>query len=128
MFEDARAISPGNTLNCDLCVIGGGPAGITIAKELAGTSVRIIQLEAGARKETARARELYRGFAEPKDSHEPLEENRRRQWGGATAAWGGRCIPLDEIDFQRRAWVPHSGWPITKSELDPFYARALTLC
>ncbi|HWF18363.1 MAG TPA: GMC family oxidoreductase, partial [Verrucomicrobiae bacterium] len=50
------------------------------------------------------------------------------QWGGATAAWGGRCIPFDAIDFEKRSWVPHSGWPITKAQLDPFYARALALC
>ncbi len=128
MIEDARKIPAGKILTCDLCIIGGGPAGITLARDLSGTSARIIQLEAGDRKETARARDLYRGFAEPKDSHEPLEENRRRQWGGATSAWGGRCIPFDPVDFEKRPWVPRSGWPITKAQLDPYYARALTLC
>jgi choline dehydrogenase-like flavoprotein len=128
MIEDARKIPAGRELDCDLCVIGGGPAGITIAKELAGTSARVILLESGDRKETARARDLFRGFADPSNSHEPLEENRRRQWGGATSAWGGRCIPFDPIDFERRDWVPNSGWPFTRKDLDPFYARALRLC
>jgi choline dehydrogenase-like flavoprotein len=128
MIDDARSIPRGKTLTCDVCIIGGGPAGITIAKELAGTATRVIQLEAGGRKETAQGRDLYRGFAEPKNSHEPLEENRRRNWGGATSAWGGRCIPFDAVDFEKRDWVPHSGWPVTKAQMDPFYARALTLC
>ncbi|MDB6020911.1 MAG: hypothetical protein JWQ04_768 [Pedosphaera sp.] len=128
MMDDARKIPAGKTLQCDVCIVGGGPAGITIARELAGTSARVILLEAGGRAETAQARDLYRGHAEPKSSHEPLEENRRRQWGGTTSVWGGRCIPFDAIDFEKRDWVPHSGWPITKAQLDPYYARALTVC
>ena len=128
-FEDARTVPAGKILQCDVCIVGGGPAGITIARELAGSSLQVILLEAGGWRETARARDLCIAvLPEPKSSHEPLEENRRRQWGGATSAWGGRCIPFDAIDFEKRPWVPHSGWPITKSELDPFYARALTLC
>jgi choline dehydrogenase-like flavoprotein len=128
MFDDATHIPAGTIRQCDVCIIGGGPAGITAALGFIGTSSRIILLEGGSRKETASARDLYRGFADPHSSHEPLEENRRRQWGGTSSAWGGRCIPLDAIDFERRDWVPHSGWPISKSELDPFYAKALTLC
>ena len=128
MIQDAREIPAGRELECDLCIIGGGPAGITIAKELAGTSTRVILIESGDRKETAQARDLYRGFAEPKDSHEPLEENRRRQLGGATSAWGGRCIPFDAIDFEKRDWVPNSGWPVTRAQMDQFFARALRLC
>ena len=128
MIEDARGIPPGTSLQCDVCIIGGGPAGISIAKELVGTSSSVILLEAGQRKETAEARDLLRGYVEPPQSHEPLEENRRLQWGGASAAWGGRCIPFDAIDFEKRDWVPHSGWPITKPQLDPYYDRAMALC
>src|SRR4051794_35014378 len=99
MIEDARRIPKGTVLECDVGIVGGGPAGITIARELAATGKKVILLEAGGRKETTQSRDLYRGFADPESSHEPLEENRRRQWGGASAAWGGRCIPFDEIDF-----------------------------
>jgi choline dehydrogenase-like flavoprotein len=35
-----------------------------------------------------------------------------------------RYLPLDEVDFAARPWVPHSGWPFTRSALDPYYARA----
>jgi choline dehydrogenase-like flavoprotein len=37
---------------------------------------------------------------------------------------GVRYVPLDPIDFEKRDWLPHSGWPITRADLDPFYARA----
>ena len=36
----------------------------------------------------------------------------------------GVCVPLDPIDFERREWIPHSGWPITLTELQPHYDRA----
>ena len=60
------------------------------------------------------------GDPAPKDP----TESRLRYFGGTTNDWGGRCIPLHELDFQPRPWVPFSGWPISRSDLDPYYARA----
>jgi choline dehydrogenase-like flavoprotein len=57
----------------------------------------------------------------------PLEENRLRGLGGTTGLWAGWCRPLDPIDFAHRPWVPHSGWPITWEELQPYYAQAQPL-
>ena len=37
----------------------------------------------------------------------------------------GRSI---ELDFEARAWVPLSGWPIGKAELEPYYRQAQELC
>src|SRR5262249_684438 len=39
----------------------------------------------------------------------------------------GFCSTFDPIDFKKRDWVPHSGWPIQRSDLDPFYKRAHTV-
>lgn len=128
MIEDAHSIPDGTVLECDLCIIGGGPAGITIAHELRNSGKSIILLESGGEKETQPAMDLNKGYAASPSSHEPLEENRRRVWGGATSAWGGRCIPFDSVDFEKRDWVSHSGWPFPKTELDPYYARAMQLC
>ena len=58
----------------------------------------------------------------------PLETARLRYFGGTTNHWGGWCRPLDEIDFTARPWVPHSGWPLSRADLDPFYRRAQSLC
>src|SRR5262249_44740880 len=33
-------------------------------------------------------------------------------------------LPLDPLDFEARDWVPHSGWPITRAALEPYYRRA----
>ena len=50
--------------------------------------------------------------------------NRVRALGGTSSLWGGFGRPLEEADFQKRSWVPDSGWPIEKKDLDPYYQRA----
>ncbi len=57
-----------------------------------------------------------------------LDACRLRFLGGATNHWAGRCRPLDELDFEARPWVPLSGWPLTKAELEPYYRQAQTIC
>ena len=128
MIEDARKIPAGTTLDADLCLIGAGPAAITIALQMIGTPLQVILLVVGARKETTPYRDLYRGHVDPPSSHEPLEENRPRVLGGGTTIWGSRCVPLDPVDFAKRSWVPHSGWPFEYSALLPFYPEANRLC
>ena len=128
MIEDARRIPNGTVLEGDLCIVGGGAAGIALAREFIGSRRKVILLVGAGKRESAADRDLYRGFASPVGGHEPLEENRRRIWGGSTAAWGGRCIPFDEVDFEPREWVPHSGWPFRRAELAPYFTRATALC
>jgi choline dehydrogenase-like flavoprotein len=48
--------------------------------------------------------------------------------GGTTNHWNGYCAPLQPIDFRPRSWVPHSGWPISRQDLEPFYRRAQPIC
>jgi choline dehydrogenase-like flavoprotein len=126
IFSDNLA---GELLEADVCICGGGPAAITVALELLPTGASVVVLVGGgANRESASDQDLNRGLIARAGSHEGLEENRRRVFGGATTVWGGRCIPFDPIDFKERSWIPHSGWPITYEQLKPYYARALGLC
>ena len=57
-----------------------------------------------------------------------LLATRLRYFGGSTNHWGGWCMPLDPIDFRVRSYVPLSGWPFERSELQPYYIRAARIC
>ena len=117
------------TQHTDFCIIGGGPAAVSVALELLKTSAKVLLLVGGgAARESASDQDLNRGVIARPGSHESLEENRRRVFGGASTAWGGRCIPFDPVDFKSRSWVPGSGWPFSYDALEPYYRRALSLC
>lgn len=123
------AVPPhGSSLSCDILVVGSGPAGITIAVTLAEMAFKVVLLDSGGMRETPEKRDMLRGFVFPQGSHEPLENNRRAQFGGTSTAWGGRCIPFDPIDFAKRDWIPRSGWPISWQEIEGYFSRSATLC
>ncbi|MCC2692693.1 GMC family oxidoreductase [Nodularia sp. LEGE 04288] len=116
------------TITCDICIIGAGAAGITLAHELRDSGMEVVLLESGGMKFEDETQDLNRGNVVDLRVHGALEDYRRRRFGGATTAWGGRCVPFDQVDFESRPYVPHSGWPITKGDLDPYYARAHVYC
>jgi len=127
MFVDFRTIKHRTVLQSDLCIIGAGAAGITIARELSGGGLRVCLVESGGLEYEPVTQSLYEGeiIGLP---YYPLEESRLRFFGGTTNHWSGQCAPLGEMDFQVRPWVPYSGWPISKADLDPYYHRALPVC
>lgn len=108
----------------DVCIVGGGAAGLTLANSLRGAGLAVLLLEAGGLKQTKRAQEPYEGELVDPKSHPWLHHFRVRAIGGASRIWGGRCIPYDPIDFEARPWVPGPGWPITREQLTPFYQEA----
>lgn len=128
MIVEAKTIENNTIFETDICIIGSGPAGISIALEMQKTNKRIIVLAGGIANETVANQDLNKGFVSPKGTHEPLEENRRRTFGGSSTVWGGRCIPFDAIDFKERSWIPNSGWPIRYDDLVEHYEKASLLC
>lgn len=122
MFTDARSLPDKTSLNSDLAIIGGGPAGITLARAFARSGVDVVLVEAGGLEPDAEVQALYQG--ENAGIEYPLEGARLRYLGGSSNHWGGYCRPLDPIDFEQRDWVPHSGWPFGIGELLPYYPAA----
>ena len=128
MIIAANHVEHNARIKTDVCIIGAGAAGITLALELSHAGTDTVLLTGGQKRERPWDRDLYRGVASNSHPHEPLEDGRRRAFGGSTIAWGGRCIPLDPIDFEERPWIPDSGWPITYTDLSPYYERAMVMC
>lgn len=123
MFIDAKTLSSQHLIESDLCIIGAGAAGITIAREFIGTGIKVCLLESGGFDLDEKTQSLYIGKNIGIPSFD-VNVNRLRYFGGTTNHWAGHCRPLDPIDFEKRAWVPHSGWPINRKELDPYYIKA----
>jgi len=123
MIDDARTLPDGAELTTDLCVVGGGAAGITLARALAGTAHRVLVLESGGLKPDGATQALYAGESVGQP-YEQLATARSRYFGGSSNCWGGLCRPFEDIDLAARPWVPHSGWPFGREELAPYYERA----
>ena len=65
MFIDAREIENGATIETDVCLIGAGAAGITIARALIGSELRVLVLESGGFEFDERTQSLYEGRKPP---------------------------------------------------------------
>ncbi|BAI76668.1 FAD-dependent oxidoreductase (plasmid) [Azospirillum sp. B510] len=104
-------------------MIGGGAAGLTIARELAGGRLSVVLLEGGGLEVDGISQALYAGrnVGLP---YERLTTARSRYLGGSTNCWGGFSRPLEPTDFGERPWFPGSGWPIPRNSLMPYYERS----
>lgn len=127
MLVDGRKIASGTQLHADLCIVGAGPAGITVAREFRHQVASVVVLEAGGVDDSDDNQVLSRGriVGYP---YPPLDVCRSRGLGGTTGIWGGWCRALDSIDFAERDWVPWSGWPFCKEDLEEEYRRAREIC
>jgi len=128
VIQNGKEIDDNQQLQSEVCVIGAGAAGVTLALELARKGADVILLEAGGLNANALADADLAGNIVDTRHHAPLSECRSRQLGGTTALWVGRCLPLDPIDFEIRDYVRNSGWPIRFEELTRFYPRATEYC
>lgn len=126
MHIDARSLPNGSLLEGDLCIVGAGAAGIAMALEWIGSKHTVLLLEGGGLDYEPAMQDLYRGKIVGLP-YFPLEAARLHQFGGTTGHWAGFCSTFDAIDFEQRDWVPYSGWPLRREDLDPFYARAQPL-
>lgn len=128
MMLDMAELVDDQALDADLCIVGAGAAGIALALQFIDRGINVLVIESGGRRRETEIQELYAGSVVEPSLHPPADRFRCRQFGGSTTLWGGRCAPFDPIDFENRAYIPHSGWPFAIDELAPFYPRANELC
>jgi choline dehydrogenase-like flavoprotein len=128
MLLDSATITPGEGLEAEIAVVGAGPAGIVVALELARAGRRVLLIESGGSSFDAETQRL--GDTQGADPlHVAMSLTTRRQIGGASNLWGGRCVPFDPVDFEPREVVgEESRWPVEYGEIEPYFARACEWC
>lgn len=133
MLIDAKDLQEGSVIEGDVLIAGGGMAGITLARRLGDAGLDVVILESGGEAPDRRMQALYEGkmtLSGPGNATRNMDDylgsSRVRCFGGSGMRWGGKCAPLDAIDFEKRNWIPHSGWPIDREQMQPFYDRACT--
>lgn len=115
MLIDCALEAP-EAVTADVAIVGSGAAGQAAARRLLARGCSVVLIESGGMDHEAATADLNGGEVIGQPYH-PLDHSRLRFFGGTTAIWGGRCAELDSIDFERREWVAHSGWPIGPSDI-----------
>jgi hypothetical protein len=120
---DVNDLDSNSALTADICIVGAGAAGITVASELDGSSQAVCLIESGGYGPDERTQSLY----DIEVAGYPVRENfmsRARYFGGSCNLWAGRSMRHTELDINPRPWIPHSGWPIAYAELQSYYRKA----
>lgn len=95
-----------------------------MAQELSNSGLKVVLLESGGleRQSDIDALDDIENVGRPRAKDQWSVRN--RILGGSSHTWGGRCAGFDAIDFEERAWVPFSGWPIGMKEIIPYLDRS----
>lgn len=125
MIRRVADFTPDMTIETDVAVVGAGPIGIATALELARAGVQVTLIESGLERGDRAAQELS-SFDSRQDDyfHSRSELTVRRQVGGTSALWGGRCVKFDLIDFEARPITAQAPWPIGHDDVEPYLQRA----
>jgi len=124
MIRDLLQSQPEAGAAADICIVGAGAAGIVLAVDLARRGKSVLLLEGGGSEIEESSQDPYLSELSGLP-HRGIHTGRFRAKGGTTTKWGGQILELDTLDFEQRPGIDGSGWSFPKSELTPFYERAL---
>lgn len=135
MELNGRTAPDGHTLDATVCIVGAGPAGLTLAHELEARGVQCAVIESGGYPLESESQTLNAA----ETTGDPYQDLRLARWrgaGGTAALWNtmfqgapfAKYLPLDPLDFEARACIPWSGWPFGRAALESYYRRAQVVC
>ena len=125
----------------DVCVIGSGPAGGVLAKELAESGAKVALVEAGPPISPAEFRSHTWPYEFPNrvgpapgyfpevtkairlEDSDPIGVDRIRAVGGRSIHWNAVCLRFAERDFLESSMGGiEDDWPLTYQDLAPHYS------
>jgi GMC oxidoreductase/FAD binding domain len=124
LITSVSDLPDGLRLTADLAVVGAGPAGIVVALEAARRGFDVVLVESGQERFDQEAQNLADAEEWDPSLHPSMQLTTRRQMGGTSVIWGGKCVPYDEIDFDRRPFMGGLNWPIGYEQIKPYFQRA----
>jgi choline dehydrogenase-like flavoprotein len=95
--------------------------------ELSRAGQRVVLLESGGTNFDAEVQHLGDTVGGD-DYHVEMSLATRRQVGGTSNLWGGRCVPFDPVDFEPRPIVDQARWPVSYEEISPYFQRTCDWC
>jgi hypothetical protein len=124
MIIDASSLTFSAPIKTDICIVGAGIAGLSLASELEGAGFKIVLVESGDLEPQSSTQALYSGIVESDSGHPDLEASRFREVGGSCVKWGAYCIPFDPADFSNRGLADVGIWPFDYQELRQGFEKA----
>lgn len=124
MIVHESTLADGTRIDAELAIVGAGPAGIVAALEAASRGIQVILVESGKESFDSAAQRLSDPAEWDPSRHAPMSMAVRRQVGGTSVTWGGRCVPYDPVDFAARPFVGPFSWPVAYEEMSAYFQRA----
>ena len=108
--------APIQAVRSQVCVIGAGIAGLTLARKLMQQGIDVVLLEAGGHEIEVGGQQLFEAAKLSGQTHMGTREGRFRVFGGTSLRWGGQVLGMSR--------VAAAGWPIAWDELTKYSAEA----
>ena len=119
MHIDAKELDNDSLIQGDVCIIGAGAAGISMALDWINTPYQVILLEGGGFEYDEKVQQLYDGSTTGQHYY-PLQSSRLHYFGGTTGHWAGFCSTFDPIDFKKGTGCLTADGPLREANLTPF--------
>jgi choline dehydrogenase-like flavoprotein len=123
---DARSSETTQPIEADICIVGAGAAGVTLAANLEKSGLKVVLLEAGGLQMEGQTQSLY-DAQQTGLRYYDMTSCRLRYYGGTTNHWSGYCRENDRIDYEGRPGLDVPKWPVGYDEIAPFVSQAARL-